>query len=205
MDVFSQPSHYAWCPRTISKGTTLRHNAVVDVLASLARVAGVQPFVEPRELPADDDGKRRRQGKRPDIMMFGFDEVKIVDVSIVHPLAPRYVETWHRDHAEAEQRIIIAREKRKRRQHAKLAAKTPDSVVAPFVLDALGAFGADADALLQWLGLAAVENHSFPTVQAFVNMANGWVATALQRGNAFLIASSLPRMRSLLSGRALRA
>ena len=152
---------------------------MVDALASLALVAGIQPFVEPRDLPAGDDGKRRRQSSRPDIIMHGFQDVKLVDVSIMHPLAPRYVSRWRDDRFEAEQHIIIDREKRKMRQHAKLAEKTPDSSIAPFALDALGAFGSKADDLLQWLGQVA--------------------------GNAALNTSSLPRMRSLLSERALRA
>jgi len=206
IDVHSSPSHLAWCPKARSRGCTVRHNAVVDALANVARAAGIQPFVEPRELPKAGDDEKKRKRSRPDIIMYGVDGAMLVDVSILHPLAPRYVESWRDDHIDGEQRIIKQRELRKTHQHHQLAADIGDDArVAPFVIDALGAFGKEADQLLGWLARCAVGSGAFSKEQSFMTMATAVVATALQRGNSRLVNSELPRMRALVCGARLAA
>ena len=90
-------------------------------------------------------------------------------------------------------------------QHAKLAKDSDAASVAPFVVDALGAIGAQAKELLQWLASAAVESRATTSEKTFMKMATTVMAVAIQRGNAALISSELPRQRALLGARKNRA
>jgi len=222
IDTHSGPSHLSWCPKARSRGTTLRHNTVVDALASLARLAGVQPYVEPRELPRPPaDGVNKKKESRPDIIMYGTDGTRLVDVSVLHPLSPTYIGKWRDDNVEGEQAIISTREKRKVKQHEELAQRMvleereserkvvevdapvpyPSVVVAAFVVDVFGAFGQQAEELLRWLATAAVGNHAASSETAFIKMAAAVLATALQRGNGLLISNMLPRQRAWINAR----
>ena len=107
------------------------------------------------------------------------------------------------DHSDGEQRIIKLREQRKLRHHAKLAEATPDSTVVPFVLDALGAFGAGADSLLQWLAGCSRERIIPRCRPSSTWRLRTWPLP--YSAAMLLMASSLPRIRSLLSGRCPRA
>ena len=154
---------------------------------------------------ADGDGKRKKGDKmRPDIVLYGREEVLLVDVSLMHPLTPSYVNKWRADNSDGEQRLIRAREQLKRTKYEKLAKKHEDGRVVPFVIDALGAFGTEAEALLQWLGDVAADNGVSKAAE-FVRMAYAVVSCALQRGNYRLTESGLMRMRALLGGRINRA
>ena len=154
----------------------------------------MQPDVEPRELPRPAaDGAKKVKASRPDIIVHGIDGTKLIDVSIMHPLSPTYVSKYRDDHVDGEQRIIKIREARKLAQHAKLAKDSDAASVAPFVVDALGAIGAQAKELLQWLASAAVESLATTSEKTFMKMATTVMAVAIQRGNAALISSELPR------------
>jgi len=67
---------------------------------------------------------------------------------------------------------------------------------APFVVDAFGAFGAEADQLLHWLGDGATSSHAFDTHADFMDTAYAWLSVAIQVGNAELADKVVARMRS---------
>ena len=145
------------------------------------------PLVEPRVL-----GRTRR---RPDIIVHSATETVLVDVSLLHPLSPSYVATNHADDARREQRIIQQRELRKRNKYDGMAKQYDGGRVAPFVVDAYGAFGQGAEEFVRWVAAAAVANGCVERDADFRSLAFGRIAVAVQRGNVELLDSALVRVR----------
>src|SRR6185437_9391653 len=205
----SIPSHAHWCQR--SQGAWVRrHNHVVNTLASLGRMCGVDCRVEPRDEAAalreraaagelDDDERRRNERHAhvvPDVVMHTGHGTMVVDVSVLHPLSPCYASKWKADNAEREQAAIRKREKMKTTHYRRYTSAIRGGKTAPFVVDAMGAFGADAELLLHWLADAAAASHSFDSHAAFIDTALAWLSVALQVGNAMLADHAVTRMRS---------
>jgi len=202
-------AHCHWC-RHAQLGWIVRHDHVTGVLASLARPFAVVR-VEPRgdEMSAardraaagelDDDRRRRAEANGavvPDVLINRGCGTRVVDVSVLHPLAPSYVKDWKADNVEREQRIIRMREKKKLHHYTKYTAAIRGGKTAPFVVDAFGAFGAEADQLLHWLGDGATSSHAFDTHADFMDTAYAWLSVAIQVGNAELADKVVARMRS---------
>ena len=108
----------------------------IYIYASLARLAGLDPVVEPRKLPAHDDAKQRdgRHRLRPDIILYGLTSTLLVDVSLVHPFAPSHVSGHRDDDKDKELRIIKVRETLKEKKYEKLAKRFDGGRVVPFLV-----------------------------------------------------------------------
>ena len=141
---------------------------------------------------------------------------RFVAVSVLHPLSPSYVQQYKEDHAEREQRLIRAREKRKEVKYDELtqqngadkqssgerrhkqhsgAGDRPGGQVAPFVFDAFGAWGGAAETLLHWMADAATASLAFDTHAEFVETGFAWISVALQVGNAILVEHTVRQQR----------
>jgi hypothetical protein len=176
----------------------LRHNVVVDELASIMRKAGMTIMVEPRRVGLP----RRASHRRPDIVIYGGHETTLVDVSLLHPLAPSYRARLRRgDSARRELRLIQHREQVKRTRYAMLAQQYDAGRVAPFVVDAFGAFGECAEELLRMVATHAAGNSVCNSADSFVTEAAARIAVAVQNGNAKLQEEAFKNIRAAAGAR----
>ena len=74
------PAHFHSCPRLMPRAITARHDALVQVVASMFKRAGGMVTIEVK-----CEGETRI---RPDIEIILPDRSLLVDVAVVHPAAP---------------------------------------------------------------------------------------------------------------------
>ena len=139
----------------VTAATSVPCNDAKDVKQRIERTERKTNVVV--DTDADDnepDNDHVRDNKRPDIIMYGPTSVRLIDVSILHPLSPSYVKSFRPQHNS--QSLIVKRECHQKLKYADLAKATDCGRVSPFVIDAFSAVGADAIELLDWLGNLAV-------------------------------------------------
>jgi hypothetical protein len=146
----------------------------------LVQRAGGVSYVEPRYL----------EDKRPDIHAFFPDDRVMLDVSVVHPLAPSYL---HLQDGAA----VKYRENTKVSHYSSLA-KDAGSRFVPFVLDSFGTMGSFADKFMQDLASYAKESFSY-FYSASSSLSS--LSVLLQKGNAEVLAQGCLMARSALQGR----
>ena len=78
------PGHFLSCS-LLSPVARVRHDRIVRLLATLIQRAGGVSYVEPRYL----------EDKRPDIHAFFPDDRIMIDVCVLHPSSPSYLQSVH--------------------------------------------------------------------------------------------------------------
>ena len=173
------PLHFLSC-NLLKQATTFRHDAIVRVLAMLARKAGGACYVEPRFY----------EGIRPDIHIV-FPTTKIlVDVTVVHPgalsLAPRsHVPLFS----------ALSRERDKMNKFRSLSIQEQAQFI-PFALETFGAWGRQATKLISDIASLAFESKgiSIPSEDLRGEMVRT-IAITLQAGNACVLLNGCMRAR----------
>lgn len=175
----SDPMHFLSC-NLLKPMTTFRHDAIVRILAMLARKAGATCYVEPRFC----------EGIRPDIHIVFPSTKFLVDVSVVHPAAPTYAPRSHIPLFSA-----LCRERDKTTKFAKLASEEKAQFV-PFVLETFGGWGRQATKLISDIASLAVESKSISVTGDDVrgDMVRV-IAIALQAGNSSVLLNGCMRTR----------
>jgi hypothetical protein len=195
-----QPAtHIMTCKKTQGT-TTLRHTDVAKALEKLCDDAGCLPT---RELPVElymDENRRMKDGGGRDVMENGRADLYVtthdgdaflIDVSIVHPIST----TNFALDSSSSSKAIAARAREKRRKYAK-AAKAVDAVMVPFVGDAYGKLGPDAERFLRLLARYAESHDRCESADDFLHKAYAAISAAIQRGNVRTIGRACMRARN---------
>lgn len=143
-EIKEEPSHFQACPLTKGKAT-MRHDAVLRVLARVAAEAGVVFQEEPRV--DDEDG----EAKRPDAFLVTDAGPQLVDVAVVHPGAPT-----HRRQAREPLATVKKKEAEKLKKYYELAHREGARLGAAG-MESYGAFGPGMMSLIQCLAGEAAE------------------------------------------------
>jgi hypothetical protein len=176
-----RPDHHHTC-RTTAAALTARHNHVLQVLASIAREAGMDVTVEPR--PEHGAGRRSDDDTdriRPDLKLRGYYGVTLIDVSIVHPSAASYMVRA----ATTPLAAATIRERQKRAKYDQLARDSGAQFV-PFVFESFGSFGRGVRQTLAIIAREAAHFQSEEFTAAFHARALNRLCAALQIGNAMV-------------------
>jgi hypothetical protein len=174
--------HVSSC-RHYRGGVSQRHNEVVDAIAHFARLNGIRTKVE----PIHDNGGFGRS--HPDIMLTTDRGTLLIDVAIIHSLAPSY-----RDHSFDD--IARNRVPRCLEDHCKDKHRVyPDawctrfashSFLRAFVIDAHGYLSAEASQAMDQI-LAAAHNISGIQTGVLRRLLRAHISCALARGDAKLL------------------
>jgi len=165
---FDDPLHfYSWLLKR--KEITVRHDAIVRLLARWFRVAGAVVHVEPRVF----DTVRLR----PDLEVILPDGVLLVDVTVVHPASPSNLVTRALATAQSAER--------KKRTKYNQFARARGATMFGFAIETFGAFGPDAQTVLQRLEVAAAASVVDPSRFSRELVAQTF-SVALQKGNALV-------------------
>jgi hypothetical protein len=166
-----------------------RHDSVKAELARGCRELSLQIAVE---LPEALWSRRKRSDSkevRPDITIFG-SEPWFVDVAVVNPTAKSRCPS--RKIAAAALSAAAVVEARKRQRYGALLAKKPGFSFSPFVVEAHGALGKEAQAFLKWLGQRYERRFGLGKSQFLFRLKVG-ISLALQRDNAHCLLRALDR------------
>ena len=125
-------THFLGCPRMARTGLTRRHDAIVQHIAAWCNSMQFPAVVEPKI-----DGERRR----PDVEIILERGRLAVDVSVVHPAAPTYINHHHATVSATAP--ITARENQKNSKYRATVARAGAEFL-PFVTSSFGGFGAAA-------------------------------------------------------------
>ena len=146
-------------------------------------MAGLNTIKEPSHLSEHDN-------KRPDLTIFGWEKNWLVDVAIVHPLAPSHVKNASRSVLATSQ--LKATEKRKR---YKLMADSQQATFSPFVCETTGGLHDSVMAVINFIAKMARERPSLYSGQCIKHSILDSVAIAIQRGNATIMVAAGIRAR----------
>ncbi len=163
------PAHFHSCPRLMPRAITARHDALVQVLASMFKRAGAMVSIEVK-----CDGETR---VRPDLEFVLPDRSLLVDVAVVHPAAPS-----RRSHtALAAARDI---ENVKAAKYRSVASERGANFLG-FIAESYGALGNQAVEVLKLLNNTLNQAPARPFELSERAVAET-LSVALQRGNAFI-------------------
>lgn len=178
--MLTDPGHFHSCVQ-LKRGTLLRHDLILKLLAKFFRSIGAIVRVEPRVYANDER-------KIPDLDILLPDRSFFVDVAITHPNSPS------RDSARplAAAQALEAHKAWKYRSISEARGQP----VLGFVLESYGAFGKNAQMIVRILRQAAsaAAYASLPanTLAVFAVQA---LAVALQKGNALIARTGSQRAR----------
>ena len=181
----SQPLHFLVC-HYLRSAIITRHDRILQTLHKISRLIGVTVMIEPRLAVGEE-------GSRSDGHFFFSSFSAHVDVAVVHPAAPTYLNLAHRPLAATNKR-----EKEKNSSYA-YAAQRQGSLFFPSVFESFGTFGPEAIRFLSKLADEAIGNNiteiDDQPVKAHIYRSLSFV---LQSGNAniLLYASRLARARA---------
>jgi hypothetical protein len=155
--------------------TTIRHDAVKDRVAFLARYAGMRATTEPPHLFSD--------GKRPDVLI---NHQIAVDVSVASTLHNASLLAGCSNVEAALHRVV-------RTKVTKYSAEAARALLTftPLVLNAFGYIQRDGVALLNNIADEMAQQHHFP--RSFARcIVFGSISATLQRQNARMVLKRLP-------------
>ena len=167
-NLVNDPAHFQSCSRLMPRAITARHDAIVQVLASMFRRVGDV------HLEVKCEGETRL---RPDLEIILSDRALLVDVAMVHPATSGRKSTA----ALAAARDI---ENAKMAKYRPVAQQRGASFLA-FIMESYGALGKQASDILKLLNKAldrAPDRSYELSERAIVET----LSVALQRGNAFI-------------------
>ena len=165
------PAHFLGCPQMARTSLTARHDSAVRRLHSFFTSLDIPSYVEPR---MDD-----QDGKHPDLEVHLETGVVLIDVSVVCPCAPSYVDSAARDASAC----LRAREQAKIAKYRQQVAEAR-ALFVPFVVSAFGGFGAAACDFLSLLRVAAAARMDALWARNPVDELVRDLSMGLQRGNA---------------------
>jgi hypothetical protein len=169
---------------------TIRHHLIVDAIARYSRLAGAVVHVEPLRL---FDLSQRR----PDIRITLNYITYLLDISVTNPTAPSIIKHVNKPLAAARRA-----EKRKERSYELPMQTYRDGQgnthhgavrFVPFVLEAFGGMGGEAEKFLSSLSAFSRDNLSAWSHYDVVEGLKKAVAIALQRGNGMIMCAGYSR------------
>jgi hypothetical protein len=122
--------HFAGCNGLKRRAITTRHDMIKQHIASVFRSAGAQVRVEPVT----------NEGKRPDIAIYTPRGCVLLDVAVVHPLAPSNIKAARGAINKRDLSHVAGRERQKVQKYGPIA-KREKSVFVPVVMDSYGNHG----------------------------------------------------------------
>ena len=163
------PAHFHSCPRLMPRAITARHDALVQVVASMFKRAGGMVTIEVK-----CEGETRI---RPDIEIILPDRSLLVDVAVVHPAAP----------SRRSQAVLAAARDIENAKSAKYraAASERGASFLAFIAESYGALGNQAGEVLKLLNNTLNQAPARPFELSERAVAET-LSVALQRGNAFI-------------------
>jgi hypothetical protein len=174
------PLHFLSCSKLVGPAGIRRHDLVVRTLASAARDAQIGTVVEQREALVD---ARRPTRLRPDLRFSLAHHARTItlisDVAITHPASDAKAKAQA-----ARQPLAAAKihEIEKQKSYREIAQRE-GAVLQAFVLETLGAFGTQAEAVLDILGKEVADDEQTQwKLDTRIR-----VSVALQRGNAWML------------------
>jgi hypothetical protein len=172
------------CPLMKKDETNQRHEYIVSCLFQLCRLAGISvSFSVPHLLRDYESGEG---DIRPDLYVFSpSGETFMIDVSIVYPAGPSYVNRHHTDTRPSA--AATHRAKEKVRKYDALARRNGMTFV-PFIMESFGAFGIEARKFIKFISEQTADSFVF-----FLYCLRR-LSIALQRGNALLQMCGAPRL-----------
>jgi hypothetical protein len=184
--------HLLCCKHVKSAGVTLRHDIVLHTLASIANRAGFTTTIEPRRFDYD-------QRLKPDLLLTSASQSIMVDVVVTHPCRTSNPSLSIPRSATAE------RERQKQNKYNNLAHSEGASFF-PFAVEAHGAFGDKASALLDTIAQLAYDNGRTSSTSAFLSWSINCLSVAIQAGVAkhLNVACISNKVRTAPSDRVLR-
>lgn len=147
----------------------MRHNAIVDSLATAMRKCGVTPEVEPA-------GYCERDNRRPDVFAVLNGRPTFIDVGVVHPSAPSHRNK--KPFAAAESYV-----KQKVDKYRELAERN-DAVIIPFIVETGGGYTDQAKYVVDDIVAHAHDHAAAFTAESIRDELMDTIAIAIQRGNA---------------------
>jgi hypothetical protein len=200
------PDHYHSCVKLRSSSLTLRHNAIVNTLASLATEAGWHVTVEPDDhlrpaptdaaatvAPADataaakladrvscsDEPESDHWNRHGDLLLLRHGIKLYIDVSCTRPTNASSLSSQP---AVTHTPLIstVVRAQQKMRKYTPIAQANGYTLL-PFVVETYGGMGKEALRVLQYLAA-----HAPDSPQVFLRHAHSSLSVVLQRGNALV-------------------
>jgi hypothetical protein len=139
---FTTLAHILSCKKM--RGKFVRHDVVVDTLTNMCRRAGLVARKEVMHVPDSQ--------KRMDIVIYKENRAIWIDVSVVNPLAPSYINNKN---------PLKTREDHKRTKW-QIHAESQDAVFFPFVINAFGGMGDSAKTALKMIAEEAALRNPYP-------------------------------------------
>jgi hypothetical protein len=175
-------THPHSCTPLKRRAITVRHDAIVQCLASLAREVGYSVTVEPTD-PVQS------HSKRPDLLILNSSRSFMLDVSVVEPTAPTYLPM-------ARTTAGSAAHRRERDKHAKYdaIANAEHCSFQPFIMEVYGTLGTQARNMVKTLAKQASILH-VDSENRFIKRAMSMLMTVLQIGNARVLDEGLLAMK----------
>jgi hypothetical protein len=167
---------------------SLRHHMIVNAIARYSRLAGAVVYVEPQHL---FDSSYRR----PDLQINLNHITFLLDVAVTNPTAPSIMRRVNRP-------LMAAKEKERSKENSYRElmenynsasgdqcglARHPATRFVPFVVEAFGGMGSQAEAFLRTLSVFARDNLSAWSHYDVVEGLKQAVAIAIQRGNSYVV------------------
>jgi hypothetical protein len=199
------PDHYHSCVKLRSSSLTLRHNAIVNTLASLATEAGWHVTVEPndhlRPAPTDvatvaptdataaakladgvscsDEPESEHWNRHGDLLLLRHGIKLYIDVSCTRPTNASSLSSQPAvTHTPLVSTVVRAQQKM--RKYTPIAQANGYTLL-PFVVETYGGMGKEALRVLQYLAA-----HASDSPQQFLRHAHSSLSVVLQRGNALV-------------------
>jgi hypothetical protein len=176
-DLRKDPFHWLNCAKTRRRGQTTRHDQVTVRLAVAYKLAGASVEREPRVDNWDDN-------MHPDLRIAVINRSKMIDVSVINAIAPSHRKVA----ATGVLAAAFKRELEKKKKYDELAREN-DCQFIPFVLEAHGAFGKRARAVVKDVAAAASEYGLMSESEAkeLKKQLVDRIAVTLQRHNAMTL------------------
>jgi hypothetical protein len=182
-------THYMSCPKSKRTTITHRHDDEVQLIHTQTARATVRSEVEKRP---DDFGPR----KRPDLNVYFFAGLELLDVVIPHPATLSALKTMDLKPG-AVSKIAAKRKK----NHYKAVGKRLVAPIIPIVFESYGAMGPDVIRFNKRLAEAAAQNGVIPATlkakNAFRTRLAQEQSVCLHRGNARVIHRFIEKARVL--------
>jgi phosphoribosyl-ATP pyrophosphohydrolase len=150
-----------------------RHNEVADVLQHTALLLGAQAKREVQ-------GLVRKSKIRPDLQIFFPGRMLLTDIVVSHPITASRVQT--------QRSSTTAAQSKKMKKYSSVSAQLGAELL-PFSVATYGGLADDAMKLVQALGEEGEETMGAWSKEEIIRYTLSVTATAIQRGNAFLLAT----------------
>jgi hypothetical protein len=174
---------------------TVRHDAIVRLLAGFFKQLGAAVEIEPRIY--------NTPRYRPDLDITFTELSKVVhimlDVGVTNPCAPS------RSRRPKAALTAAATMERKKLGDYKAFATERGAVFHPFIMESVGAFGAETGKVMKALADAAWKSRTLETPQAFLTRAYQKLSVALQKGNGVVIRQGAVMTRAAVKSAAREA